>query len=406
MVLKTDGTKIYNDVNGNSNVRIYSYRAANNVVEPSPFFIIPDTLGKLDCYRGVYVRWNNRYDSSENAIVFNSSYAFVTNNSSYPKLVNVVMRVTANTDHYVGDTYKVVGYPFIIAPRASVRLRNVLTDRPAYWGGEVSLSVVAMPVTVPCAVSTPASSRPTSAAVNVSTIVSGTDKLQLLDLITAGHSYLADIGASGKIPYIVGSRDANYQENWWYTNTYIRSSADIDSKRINDLTHTGYSLYQLVSSCSITGSDTNSDIGKTFKDGQIGLPFAAYDLQVSGISLLGNFTYLQFQQCAGEASSVWNTLQWGKKYLKVTSQYFGYSYRNVASVLAPYYPDPSIDTGFYDCPAVTYDSNGNIISDNVDDAKTPINDDPHYVGVTIFFPLTDMHDGHLGSAYVVTEIVP
>jgi hypothetical protein len=391
MVLKTDGTKIYNDVNGNSDVRIYSDRSTNDSHTLSDLFVIPSTVGKLDCYKKVYERWR---DWNEDQINARGYQMVVGNDSAYPKLINMIFRLEINTKIYMGDTLKIIAYPFILAPGAEVRLKNPWTQRETYWTGHAVVSVVAMPVTVPCAVSTPASSRATTDPANVSTIVSGTDKIQHLALSGTIDNYgLRNIGDSCKLPYITGSNVNNYQQNWWYTDYYYNSSSSVDLKRINNLTHTGYSWYQQLSSCGLHGDDSDStEQAKTFKDGQIGLPFC--------IQAVYKFTYDTFRGLSWEATSVWNTLQWGKKYLKVTSQYFGYSISNDI----PDNPYPSGSSGFYNCPSVTYDSNGNIISDNVNAATNPSGKSSFFNGVSFFFPLTDMNDGHLGSAYVVTEI--
>lgn len=391
MVLKTDGTKIYNDVNGNSDVKIYSNRFTNDAYALSNIFNIPRAVGELDCYKAVYKRWR---DWNEDPIAVRNYQMDIINDSFYPKLINMIFYLQINTEIYTGETFKIIAYPFILAPGASVRLKNPYTSQQSYWTGEASVSVVAMPVTVPCAVSTSPSSRSTTDPANVSTIVSGTDKIQLLNLSsgTVDHFGIKSIGDSRKIPYITGSSTSNYQQEWWYTDYYIRSSSDVDPKRINDLTHTGYSLYQQMSACALWGDDSQSDQQKLFKDGQVGLPFC---LQSYG----DFFVFDKFENLSGGATSVWNTLQWGKKYLKVTTQYFGYN----VSQGRPGAINPKSAPGFYNCPSVVYDSNGNVISDNVSEASKG-GVDTYFRGVSIFFPLTDMNDGHLGSAYVVTEI--
>lgn len=392
MVLKTDGTKIYNDVNGNSDVRIFCERSTDDTYMLSDYFIIPSTVGKLDCYKHVYERWR---DWNEDQINARGYQMVVRNESAYPKLINMIFRLELNTGVYQGETIKIIAYPFILAPGAKVYLKNPWTQQETYWTGLAVVSVVAMPVTVPCAVSTPASSRATTDPANVSTIVSGTDKIQHLNLSdNIDHYGLRDIGDSCKLPYITGGNAKNYQQNWWYTDYYYNSSSDVDPKRINNLTHTGYSWYQQLSSCGVHGDDSGStEQAKTFKDGQIGLPFCIQNMGYY-------FTYDTFRDLSWEATSVWNTLQWGKKYLKVTCPYFGYYVSN-GRPGNPYPPDAP---GFYTCPPVTYDSNGNIISDNVADANGGSGKDNIFHGVSFFFPLTDMNDGHLGSAYVVTEI--
>lgn len=345
--IRTNGYKIYNDANASS---ASQFTYSQTTPSFTPYIGSSNATFKVEYT--ISGDLNNiaisSFSRDMEKLFSNAGNIWVTisvkNNKSYPIIVNFSGDIWSY-NNYEGDEYSIL-YRFISAPLIILPGVTFTMDFDVFsgFGTNIILGLVSTPVTVPCA------------SKFLSTFnYTPTEPLTVNSSMKLRGDYKPILINTSKI---VSQSEGYIFDNYSSVNPFTEFS---------DISKNTTSVYYEFSSCRIDSNNTN--LTNTILTKQPSFPFVA--------TLHGAVDIIYLWQYLRPYNANYNTYQLGKRFIKLRIS------NTSDGVLAT---------------STIYDSNGNISSD-----PNPYSG-PNYGTFTLFFPVINMNDGHLGSMYLADAI--